>query len=67
MKGESGDTWTYREAVGSLMRLVVWSNPEIYNTTRVVARHVDDPSERHWQAALQIIKYALGTKDQSYV
>ena len=37
---------------------------EIYNATRVVARHVDDPSERHWQAALQIIKYALGTEDQ---
>ena len=52
MKGESGGTWPYREAVGSLMWLVVWSKPEIYNATRVVARHVDDPSERHWQAVL---------------
>ena len=51
--------------MGSLIWLVVWSKPEIYNATRVVARHVDDPSERHWQAVLQIIKYALGTKDQS--
>ena len=51
--------------MGSLMWLVVWSKPEIYNATRVVAHHVDDPSERHWQAVLQIIKYALGTKDQS--
>ena len=57
--------WPYREAVGSLMWLVVWSKTEIYNATHVVARHVDDPSERHWQAVLQIIKYALGTKDQS--
>ena len=65
MKGESGGTWPYREAVSSLMWLVVWSKPEIYNATRVVARHVDDPSENHWQAVLQIIKYALGTKDQS--
>ena len=64
MKGESGGTWPYREALGSLMWLVVWSKPEIYNATRVVSRHVDDPSERHRRAVLQIIKYALGTKDQ---
>ena len=55
MKGESGGTWPYREAVGSLMWLVVWSKPEIYNATRVVVRQVDDPHERHWQALLQII------------
>ena len=30
MKGESGGTWPCREAVGSLMWLVVWSKPEIY-------------------------------------
>ena len=65
MKGESGGTWPYREAVGSLMWLDVWSKPEIYNATRVVACHVDHPSEMHWRAVLQIIKHALGTKDQS--
>ena len=65
MKSESGGTWSYREAVGSLMWLVVWSKPEIYNATRLVARHVDDPSKRHRQVVLQIIKYALGTKGQS--
>ena len=47
------------------MWLVVWSKSEIYNVTRVVARHVGNPSDRHWQAVLQIIKHALGTKDQS--
>ena len=31
MKGESGGTWPYREAVGSMMWLVVWSKPETYN------------------------------------
>ena len=51
--------------MGSLMWLVVCSKPEICNATGVVARHVDNPSERHWQAVLQIIKYALETKDQS--
>ena len=37
----------------------------MYNVTRVVARQVDDPSERRLQAVLQIIKSAFGTKDQS--
>ena len=47
------------------MWLVVWSRLEIANATRVVARHANDPAERHWQAVLQIIKYLLGTKDLS--
>ena len=37
----------------------------IANPTRVVARHANDPTERHWQAVLQIIQYLLGTKDLS--
>ena len=65
MEGESGGTWPYREAVGALMWLVVWSRVEIANPTRVVARHANDPTERHWQALLQIIQYLLGTKDLS--
>ena len=65
MEGESGGTWPYREAVGVLMWLVVWSRVEIANSTRVVARHANDPTERHWQAVLQIIQYLLGTKNLS--
>ena len=63
MGGESGGTWPYREAVGALMWLVVWSRVEIANPTRVVAQHANDPTERHWQAVLQIIQYLLRTKD----
>ena len=37
----------------------------IANPTRVVARHANDPTERHWQAVLQIIQYLPGTKDLS--
>ena len=58
MKGGSGGTCPCREAVGSRMWLVVWLKPEMYNVTRVVARQVDDPSERRLQAVLQIIKSA---------
>lgn len=65
MEGEPSGTWPYKEAVGALMWLVVWSRLDIGNATRVVARHSSNPTERHWQAVLQIIKYLLGTKDLS--
>ena len=45
------------------MWLVVWSRLEIANATRAVARNTNNPTERHKQAVLQIIKYLLGTKD----
>lgn len=64
-EGESSGTWPYREAVGALMWVVTWTRLGIANATRVVARHANDPTERHWQAVLQIIKYLLRTKDLS--
>ena len=66
MEGEPGITWPYKEAVGALMWLVVWSRLEIDNATRAVAGHTNNPTERHKQAVFQI-KYLLGTKDLSHV
>ena len=63
MEGEPGITWPYKEAVGALMWLVVRSRLEIANATLAVARHTNNPTERHKQAVLQIIKYLLGTED----
>ena len=63
--GESGGTWPYKEAVGGLMWLVVTSRPDITNAVRAVSRPSNSPSERHWKAVLQIIRYLLGTKDLS--
>lgn len=65
MEGEPNVSWPYKEAVGALLWLVVWTRQEIANATRVVARHSSDPTERHKQAVLQIIMYLLGTKDLS--
>ena len=47
------------------MWLVVMSRPYITNAVRAVSRHSNSPAERHWKAALQIIRYRLGTKDLS--
>ena len=65
MEREPGITCPYKEAVGALMWLVVWSRLEIANATRAVARHTNNPTERHKQAVLQFIKYLLRTKDLS--
>ena len=65
MEGESSGTWPYREAIGALLWLAGWSRLEIATAVRVVARHSNDPTERHWQAVLQIIIYLVGTKDLS--
>ena len=53
MEGEPGITWPYKEAVGALMWLAVWSL-EIANATRAVARHTNNLTERQKQAVLQI-------------
>ena len=45
------------------MWLVVMSRLDIANAVRAVARHSINPTERHWKAVLQIIRYLLGTKD----
>ena len=45
MEGEPGITWPYKEAVGALMWLVVWSRLEIANAMRAVARHTNNPTE----------------------
>ena len=53
MDGEPGITWPYKEAVGALMWLVVWSRLEVANAARAVARHTNNPTERYKQAVLQ--------------
>ena len=40
------------------------TRPDISNAVREVARHVHDPSEPHWSAALKIVKYLKGTRDR---
>ena len=65
VEGEAGGTWSYKEAVGGLMWLVVMSSPDITNAVRAVSRHSNSPVERNWKAVLQIIRYLLGTKDLS--
>jgi hypothetical protein len=53
----------YREAVGSLMYLMIGSRPDLAYSVSLVSRFMEDPGLEHWKSVKQIFKYIKGTKD----
>lgn len=53
----------YREAVGSLMFLVVVSRPDLAFAVNLISRYVNKFDENHWAAVKRIFKYLVGTLD----
>ena len=53
----------YREAVGSLMWLMMSTRPDIAFAVSQVARFSHAPSPLHWTAVKRIFRYLQGTKD----
>ena len=53
----------YRQAVGALMHLMVASRPDIGFAVGMVARFMENPSEKHWIAVKRIFRYLQGTKN----
>jgi hypothetical protein len=51
----------YREAVGSLMYLMVCTRPDLAAAVSVVSRFMQNPGVEHWQAVRQILRYVRGT------
>ena len=51
-----------RDAVGSLMWLSTMTRPDITHAVRAVARYAHEPSERLWQAIMEILSYLNGSK-----
>ena len=51
-----------REAVGSLLWLSTITRPDITNAVRTVASYVHTPTERFWQAIMEILSYLNETK-----
>jgi hypothetical protein len=56
-------TIPYRRAIGLLMYLSNTSRPDITHAVGCVARFIQNPGRKHWQAVLQILRYLSGTKD----
>lgn len=55
------DTVPYREAVGSLMFLMVSSRPDIAYAVSQVSRFCERPEAPHWNAVKRILAYLRGT------
>ena len=52
--------WT---AHGKLIRLAVWSRPDLAHAVSVLCRYVHNPSPKLWLAYHRIVKYLIRTKD----
>ena len=53
----------YREAVGSLMYLMLSTRPDIAAAVQFVSRFGANPSPQHWEVVKTILKYVQKTKD----
>ncbi|GMF49564.1 unnamed protein product [Phytophthora fragariaefolia] len=53
----------YREAVGSIMYLMVGTRPDMAFYMREVSQFLANPGMEHWKAVVRGLKYLLGTKD----
>lgn len=53
----------YREAIGSLMYLMVSTRPDLAYAVGLVGRYMEHPGIEHWQAVKWIFRYVCGTLD----
>ena len=57
----------YREAVGSLMHIMVMTRPDIAYAVGKVAQYVQKPEKQHWRAVKRILAYLIKTKNFDYI
>ena len=57
----------YREAVGSLLWLANGTELDFAFKTNQVARRMEDPRVKHWDAILRITQYLRGTQNVGIV
>ena len=51
----------YREAIGSLMYLMIGSRPDIAFAVGKLARFCETPKTKHWTAVKRVLRYVNGT------
>ena len=51
----------YREAIGSLMYLMVGTRPDIAFAVSRLAKYVENPTELQWQGVKRLLRYVIGT------
>ena len=61
VQDEKAEGVPYREAVGSLMYLMICTRPDIAYAVGKVARFCESPKMKHWVAVKRILRYVKGT------
>jgi len=64
---ESDDALPYREAVGSLMYLMVGTRPDLAFAIGKLSRFVSCYSKEHWAAIKHVLRYVKGSMDKELV
>ena len=57
----------YRSATATLMYIMQWSRPDIYNATRGQSRHMKEPREAHDKALQTLMKHVVATAERGLV
>jgi len=53
----------YWRVIGKLLFLIRGSRPNICFTVSRLSRYVAKPAKKHWRGAMQVLRYAKGTRD----
>ena len=51
----------YRSLVGSLLYVATGTRPDIAFAVCQLSRHLEKPSEEHWNAAIRVLRYLKST------
>ena len=57
----------YREAIGSLMYLMVSTRPDLASAVGILSRFLNDPGEEHWMGVKRVFRYLKGTRNMALV
>lgn len=58
------ESYPYREAIGSLMCLMVCTRPGIAYIVGILSRYMEQPTNTYWQGVKRVLRYFKGTMDQ---
>jgi hypothetical protein len=57
----------YREAIGSLMYLMVSTRPDLAAAVGILSRFLNNPGEQHWIEVKRVFRYLQGTRSLGLV
>ena len=68
IRSQKDDEWLktkmpYREAIGSIMFLMLMTRPDLAYAVGVASRYLDNHSQYAWNAVKRILRYIKGTKN----